>query len=278
MPYSAEISRLNPSCFLFLVDQSGSMNDAVGGGGGRRKAEGVADAINNLLKNLVVKCSKDEGIRDYYNVGVIGYGNSVGPAFGGGLSGRDLVPVSDVGAMPLRMDERQRKVEDGTGGLVETTVKLPIWFEAVANGGTPMCQALTQAQGVIGRWLEQHPSSFPPIVFNLTDGESTDGDPTAAASALRSMRSIDGETLLFNCHISSSSSPSIEFADSDVNLPDNFARQLFAMSSVLPPHILAAARGEGLSVSEMSRGFAFNADMVALIKLIDIGTRPSNLR
>ena len=28
MPYSAEISRRQPSCFLFLIDQSGSMADA----------------------------------------------------------------------------------------------------------------------------------------------------------------------------------------------------------------------------------------------------------
>ncbi len=31
MPYTAEISRNNPSCFLFLVDQSSSMLEAFGG-------------------------------------------------------------------------------------------------------------------------------------------------------------------------------------------------------------------------------------------------------
>ena len=42
MSYEAEISRANPTCFLFLVDQSGSMAEAVGRrsgqdqGGGRR--------------------------------------------------------------------------------------------------------------------------------------------------------------------------------------------------------------------------------------------------
>ena len=29
MPYTAEISRANPSCFLFLIDQSGSMQDVM---------------------------------------------------------------------------------------------------------------------------------------------------------------------------------------------------------------------------------------------------------
>jgi hypothetical protein len=55
MPYTAEISRANPSCFLFLIDQSGSMADPFGGGAARRKADGVADAINRLLQNLVIK-------------------------------------------------------------------------------------------------------------------------------------------------------------------------------------------------------------------------------
>ena len=31
MSYTAEISRINPGCFLFLVDQSGSMSGALGG-------------------------------------------------------------------------------------------------------------------------------------------------------------------------------------------------------------------------------------------------------
>lgn len=34
MPYQAEISRANPGCFLFVIDQSGSMADLVGDGSG----------------------------------------------------------------------------------------------------------------------------------------------------------------------------------------------------------------------------------------------------
>ena len=81
MPYTAEISRTNPTCFLFLVDQSSSMLEPFGGNQESNKAEGVADAINRLLQNLVLKCAKSEGIRDYFHVGVIGYGGRVAPAF-----------------------------------------------------------------------------------------------------------------------------------------------------------------------------------------------------
>src|SRR5262249_58102047 len=97
MPYTAEISRTNPSCFMFLVDQSGSMMKPFGGERGKIKAQGVADALNRLLQNLVLKCTKSGGIRDYFHVGVIGYGAKVGPAFGGALARERLPRISPVG-------------------------------------------------------------------------------------------------------------------------------------------------------------------------------------
>jgi hypothetical protein len=116
---------------------------------GSTKAQGLADAINKLLQNLCIKCAKEEGIRDYFHVGVIGYGKVVGPAFAGALSGRELVPISEVGATPARVDARTKKVSDGAGGLVEQAVKFPVWFDATAEGGTPMCAALQEAGRIV---------------------------------------------------------------------------------------------------------------------------------
>ena len=140
MPYQAEISRTNPSCFLFLVDQSSSMKDLfAGGASGGTKAQGVADAVNNLLQNLVSKCTKSDGIRDYYNVGVIGYGGGgVAPAFGGALARKELVPISMVGNNPIRVEQRIKQVADGRGGFADRKVNSPIWFEPTCGGGTPM--------------------------------------------------------------------------------------------------------------------------------------------
>jgi len=279
MPYTAEISRGNPSCFVFLIDQSGSMGDVFGAGeGNQKKADGVAGAINRLLQNLVIKCAKEEGIRDYFHVGVIGYGAQVGPAFSGALVGRQLVPISEAGNSPARVDQRNKKVSDGAGGLVDQSVRFPVWFEPVANGGTPMCQALGQARSVVEGWLAQHPNCFPPIVINITDGEATDGAPTGPADEVRKLKSSDGDVLLFNIHLSSQRAGAVEYPSNETGLPDQFAQQLFRMSSVLPEYMLNIARNEGMSVSEGSRGFVFNADMVAVIKFLDIGTRPSALR
>jgi hypothetical protein len=277
--YTAEISRDKPSCFVFAIDQSGSMGDTFGGSeGDKRKADALADAINRLLQNLVLKCAKAEGVRDYYHVAVIGYGDSVGPAFSGPLAGRDMVPISEVGDSPARIEERSKKVEDGAGGLVDQEVKFPLWFDPVASGGTPMCEAIRQAVSLTESWLIQHPDCFPPIVINISDGEATDGDPSPIADQLRELSSTDGNALFFNLHISSQSATPIEFPDSEAGLPDDHARLLFRMSSSLPPHLKDAAAAEGIQVSESTRGFVFNADLVSVIKFLDIGTRPSNLR
>lgn len=255
------------------------MADPFGGGEpNRRKADGVADAVNRLLQNLVIKCAKEEGIRDYYHIGVVGYGAHVGSAFGGSLAGRDIVPVSDIGNMPARVEERTKKVEDGAGGLVDQSIRFPIWFDPMSNGGTPMCQALGRAQSVLQGWLVQHPDCFPPIVINITDGESTDGDPSVAADAIRKLSSSDGEVLLFNLHLSSQRTSPIEFPDTEARLPDQFAQLLFRLSSPLPAYMRSIAQQEGYAVSEGTRGFVFNANMETVIHFLDIGTRPSGLR
>src|SRR6516162_6569532 len=100
VPYVAEISRTNPTCLLFLVDQSSSMAGPFGGSPGKTRADGVADAVNRLLQNLALKCAKSDGIRDYFHVGVIGYGKDVHSALGGSLAGRHLVPVSQFANNP----------------------------------------------------------------------------------------------------------------------------------------------------------------------------------
>jgi uncharacterized protein YegL len=275
--YSAEISRANPSCFMFVIDQSGSMSDPWGGETGKKKADGVADSINRLLQDLVIKCAKEEGVRDYYHVGVIGYGSSVAPAFSGALAGQSLVPISQIADKPARLDERKKKVDDGAGGLVEQTVRFPIWFEPKAGGGTPMNQALGQAATVLDGFVKGHSDSFPPVVIHITDGESTDGDPTAAMSRLTSMSTSDGDVLLFNVHVSSNPG-TIAFPNSPDGLPDAYARTLFNGASPLTDFMRQVASEHNANTAEGARAFVLNATPIEVVQALDIGTRPSNLR
>src|SRR6476661_1407869 len=240
MPYTAEISRTNPTCLLFLVDQSSSMDKPFGGQPGKKKSEGVADAINRLLQNLVLKCAKADGVRDYFHVGVIGYGEDVGPKLAGTGPQQPLAPISDVANNPLRLEQRKRMVDDGAGGLVEQAFRFPVWFEPTAGGKTPMNAALTLARDVLADFIATYPDCFPPLVVNLTDGKPTDANPLDASVAIKAMKSTDGNVLMFNAHLSGSPVPPVCFPDVEAAVPEKYGKLLFRMSSILPPKLMAA--------------------------------------
>lgn len=273
MSYEAQISRANPSCFIFLLDQSASMSEQIAGQVGTSKKQVVADALNRLLTELILRCAREEGVRDYFHVAVIGYGSRrAGSILTGPLAGRDLVPVSDVAEYPLRVDKRTRKEPDGAGGVIELKTDFPVWVEPVSNGSTPMCQALGLACDLVRGWVDRHPRSYPPITLNLTDGEANDGNPAAVAADIRALGTDDGEALLFNLHVSGTAVAPIAFPEWDAGLPDEFARSLFAMSSPLPPQALAYAEKVGYTVGENARGFVYNADIVSVVQFLNIGS------
>src|SRR5580704_3848044 len=128
MPYTEELSRTNPTSLIFLIDQSSSMAEPFGAQPEKPKAEGVADGINRLVQNLALKCAKGDGVRDYFHVGVIGYGGRVAWAFKGELAGQKLVPISTIVNHPLRVEDRLRKVTDAAGHVIDKKIKFPVWF------------------------------------------------------------------------------------------------------------------------------------------------------
>jgi hypothetical protein len=273
MAFTAEISRTNPTCLLFLVDQSKSMDGPFGGQPGKKKSEGVADAINRLLQNLVLKCAKSDGIRDYFHVGVIGYGSDVQAALAGTTNEMALVPISQVANSPLRVEQRKRMVDDGAGGVIEQSFRFPVWFEPVASGKTAMDGAIKLAHEVVANFVATYPDCFPPLILNLTDGIPTDANPLESSQDLKALRSSDGNVLFFNAHISSSPAPAISFPSDEEGLADKFAKLLFRMSSILPHKLMAAAKDEGYIIEGAARGFVFNADLVGVIRFLEIGTR-----
>ena len=184
------------------------MGDQWGVDVGKTKKEGVADAINRLLNEMVLRCTEGETVKDRFWVGVIGYGKEgkAGPAFGGKLSqltptcavckGQHpgLVPISEVAKNPEAVEPRMKKEPDGAGGVIEIAFDFAVYFYPVADGGTPMCAALRLAQPILQSWVNTHPNCFPPTVINITDGESTDGNPSTLATSLTELASFCRET------------------------------------------------------------------------------------
>jgi len=277
MTYQAPIQRSDPTAILFLVDQSGSMSDKMASE--RTKSQFVADVLNRTLMNLVTRCTRADGVRNYFDVGVIGYGESgPGNGFAGALGSSILNPISAIESAPIRVEDRKRKMDDGAGGIIEQSVKFPVWFEPRASGGTPMCAGITKAAEALAAWCDAHPNSYPPTVLHVTDGASTDGDPEQLAESLKQLHTNDGAVLMLNLHVSSSAGQPVSFPATDSSLPDEYAKQLFRMSSLLPEHLIRFAQEKGHKVTVESRGFMFNAEAAEIADFFDIGTRAAQLR
>lgn len=283
--YEANITRDRPGCILFLLDTSASMGDPFQHGMSR--AAFLTDALNRTLTELAAACKRVPDVRHYFDVGVLAYGGiTVRPALAGSLADRPLVPISDLAANPKRVERRLRKEPDGAGGIIEAEVPFPIYFEAVPDGGTPMCSGLRQAASVIGGWCRDHAGSFPPIVIHITDGEATDGGPDdveAAARGVTDQRTTDGYALLLNLHVSGAGT-AIAFPTTEQALTGDpalagrrdalrHALALYRASSTLPPPLLARCFKRGMPVQPGSRGYVYNGGMEHVIAMFDIGTK-----
>ncbi len=282
MPYQAEISRRNPTCFIFLIDQSGSMRNPFGNEtSGRSKAAFVADAINEILNELRTVNTSGTEIKRRFYVSVVGYPKHTKSVFNRRGVDIDLVPIDELDA--------HAEVEEVTkdGGI---KVQKRIWLKPKAAGDTPMCAALEKAREIAhsfitGRYTESSGAAngkptdtdrmdcFPPIVLNITDGEATDGDPSYAARGLTQTKSRDGNVLLFNLHCSCVRGNPVTFPDTDLVLPDFYAKQLFYMSSIVPENMVEQARQKrNIGLQPGARGFVFNSNMSTVVSFLKIGT------
>jgi hypothetical protein len=218
-----------------------------------------------------MQCPRGEEVRDYHQIGIVGYGATVGPAFGGELADQFLVPISRIADYPLRL------TTDSVPGQPDLTIELPVWIDPTANGGTPMTGGIDLVGSFLVDWANFNLDSFPPIVVNISDGEASDGDPRAIASQLRDIRTNDGNLLLFNINLNDHVSVPIEYPTSPRNLPNSYAVTLFELSSELTPYMLAVARSIDLPVGGGARGFVFNGDAAKLSEFLDVGTRVSRV-
>ena len=81
--------------------------------------------------------------------------------------------ISEIEQNPLRLEERTKRVPDGAGGLVDQSIKFPVWFDPVSSGGTPMCDGLKKAAEVLVGWCNNHAGSYPPTVIHVSDGQAS---------------------------------------------------------------------------------------------------------
>jgi hypothetical protein len=283
--YDAEINRNNPTAIVIMIDQSGSMGFSSQKYKGEMKhySEIVAEMVNDLLNELIGRCTKSEGVRDYFDICVLGYGgksnDSVEILWEDGLKGEKWVSVSKLKANALYETRTVSKSIRGKVKIVKEDV--PYWFSPVANYGTPMGGAFQSVHRLISEWIKNgHENSYPPVVINITDGMQTDVDNEQLineAKKVQALNTKDGNTLVLNCHISGEGKQVLFPLKNDELADDHYSNQLFEMSSIMPSgynYDISNLRADA-DVFQGYRGMAFNANMDTLFNFIDIGTSGS---
>ena len=133
---------------------------------------------------------------------------------------------------------------------------------------------------IAAKWCADpvHAESFPPIVFNITDGEATDCDDEelcAVAEQIKSLRTADGNVLLVNIHIAAGDTPRTVFFPSteEADYPNRYAAVLYECSSLMPEVFDEAIReAKGPGATPPFRGMSYNASAEQLITMLNIGS------
>lgn len=283
--YAVSWGGTHPGCMIILLDQSGSMDETFAGtqaGAGKRKCDMVATILNSLLQELIAANTVGSEIRPRADIAILGYqGDTVAPVFSGALAGRDFVSLSDLQLNPMRVDRKERSDVDETGQEVRLMIYMPVWVDPEADGGTPMCRALQKAAELAERWAATHPNNYPPVIINVTDGMSTDGNPTGPAQKLCQVRTNEGQALLYNLHLTTKTNSKIEYPSSEAEFiggvdrnEAKFSKQLFEMSSLIPESAVATFKVQTQQTLPLgARGFIFNGDALSVRRMFTFVTK-----
>lgn len=281
--YTQEITRQHRSAIVLLIDRSASMQEFVCIGKHRvSKAEAVTIIASAIITELIDRCRRIEGLRNYYDVAVIGYGNDMVDML---LGEEDFVSVERLTHRQHKSRSASYEVElpDGQSRIIEHNSSL--WFEPKAEGNTPMYEALLKARNLVERWClhEQNRDSFPPIVINITDGEMSDCNPSELldiSTIIRRQATNDGNTLLLNIQIESSlETKALIFPTREELQNVSAATRLFAESSSVMPELfnqdIINLKGKGYEPPFI--GMGYNANILELLSIINIGSRSGPL-
>lgn len=250
--YSARVTSAHPCAFVLLLDHSGSMSDPIidNKGESKEKATEVARVVNQFIEEIILTCQRTDIIKDYFEILILSYGkldengnSTVSTAWDGPLSGKTWVTVNELRNSSLRKEiiEVPNPKPFGPRILKE---EMNVWIEPCAEGLTPMRKAFEVCTEYLQEWVSRHPNSFPPMIFNITDGEVSDienySELSEAADQLKAIATTDGNALLFNLLLVDNTEEKREFpsiADRELFEQNEYEAALFDVSSFIPVNL-----------------------------------------
>lgn len=248
------------------------------------KAEVVAMIANIMIDELIIRSSRHNQVRYYYDIALIGYQGDLVVNL---LDDGDIrfTPIPQLNELhPAQRDYcfEQKISKDET---IYANFVTHEWIKPRAEGKTPMYEALIEVYRLVDEWcmLREHHDSFPPIIFHITDGHATDAtslDLISIADNIKRTGTHDGNTLLVNVHIGSGDdycSRGVLFpAELDSRSTSERMHTLFAMSSDVPLSLLHQLPVKVTDDELRPRLVAYNISPCELLNIINIGSESVN--
>ena len=278
--YTQSITRTHRTAIILAIDGSGSMAEKIRFRNRQMtKAEAVATITNGMLFELIERARRSDGVRDYYDIAVIGYSGD-DEVYSLLPGGREVISVAELAAEepPLKTEVVEYRLPDGSNALRE--ISTPAWVEPEAAGQTPMCAALRRVRDIAAAWCADpaHAESFPPMVFNITDGEATDCDNEelrTVCDQIKALGTVDGNVLLINIHIAAGDTERPVFFPEahEARYTNRYASLLYDCSSEMPAVFNEAIReAKGPGAIPPFRGMSYNASAAQLVAMLNIGS------
>ena len=146
-----------------------------------------------------------------------------------------------------------------------------------------MLEALKKAYAIVKKWCKANDNNrcFPPIIFNITDGEAsgtTQDKLIKIANKIKELATSDGNVLFFNLHLNKNSeSTGILFPESEEELikEDRYAKLLYEMSSTLPKTFYSEINNiRQIRITDKTsiKTMGYNSKITDILKIINIGS------
>lgn len=278
--YSQEITRRHRAAIVIAIDQSSSMSGRMRlNGNDLSKAEAVSMVTGHLIDELIMRSFRDNSYRYYYDIAILGYsGTEVYSLIGDTI---EFYPITMLATRKVQRTPYKLSYTTLNSGVNSFYEEVSMWAPPRAEGATPMYKMVNVVTELVASWCakEENRDSFPPLVFNVTDGEISDGNYEklrSAASRLKDTGTLDGKTLFVNTHITSNTShePIVFPNVNEVPISIHYAHLLMDISSVMPEQFH--------SYIEMCRpghirppyiAMSYNSSISELVAMLNIGSR-----
>ena len=277
--YTQSITRSHRTAFILAIDQSGSMAEKLLFRGRQTtKAEAVAESPTGCCSNSSNGPGAATRVRDYYDIAVLGY------------SGDGIVSLLNdperwfrYRGWPLCPSISQKRSWSAACRTAKPpSARFRCGLDRSESGRTDthVRSAAANPRPDTSVVHESGPQrSFPPIVFNITDGGSlrtaTSANSSRSAKKIRTIGTTDGKVLLINIHIATTSdSRSLLFpTEEEIPADNRYARLLHDCSSPMPEELSEAIRQvRGDLAKPPFRGMSYNTSIAELIAILNIGS------